>query len=79
MLEHKMHDTEAQKRAKEESFGKFLDLPTTKFILSFIPEGRDADAVKTALRSAFDAGYDAGGAWFVGDLLKTMLSEKLKR
>lgn len=63
----------AQNKAKDEAFAKFLEEPTTKFVLTFIPEGRDADAVRTILRASFNAGFSCGGGFFVGDLLKTLM------
>lgn len=69
----------AQKKVRDEEFAKFLDDPTTKFILSFVPEGRDADAVKTILRAAFDKGFSCGGGFFVADLLKHMTAAERDR
>jgi len=72
--------TDAEKmEAKDSAFSKFLDLQTTKFMLSFIPEGREADAVKVILRSAFDAGYDCGGGACAADFLHTIMAASEKR
>lgn len=55
----------AQMKTKDEAFATFLAQPATKFILSFIPEGRDADAVITILRASFDSGFSCGGGFLV--------------
>lgn len=66
---------ENQKHA-EEAFRNFLDAPMTKFVLSYIPEGRDADAVKTVLRSAFDTGFSTGSSLVMIDVLKMIMSKE---
>lgn len=63
-----------QLAARDISFAKFLEEPTTKFVLSFIPEGRDVDAVRTILMASFDAGFNCGAGFFIGDLLKTLMA-----
>lgn len=70
---------EAQAKAKDAAFASFLDMPTTKFVLSFIPPGKEEDAVKTVLRASFDAGFGCGAGFFMTDLLKTLMLAKDKR
>lgn len=69
----------AQLKARDEAFEKFLSEPATKFLLSYVPESKDVDAVRTILRSSFDTGFQCGGAFFVADLLKTIFAAKMKR
>lgn len=69
-------EAEQAAQRKEESFERFLGLQSTKFVLSFIPEGREADAVRIALRAAFDAGHDAGSGATASSFLQAMLATR---
>ena len=65
--------------AKDQAFQKFLDQPTTKFVLSFIPPGKEVEALRVALRAAFDAGYECGGGQCASGLLRTIMEAERDR
>ena len=57
------------------SFDRFLEKQETKLLLSMIPEAQNPDVVKTALRSAFDAGVSSGAGEILGSMLEAMMSK----
>lgn len=61
--------TKREEANANEAFEKFLQMTTTKFMLTMIPKAENEDVVRTLLRSAFDAGRGQGMASVIGDLI----------
>lgn len=59
---------------KDQHFTEFLERAESKLMLSLIPASDNPDAVKTLLRSAFDAGSAHGS----GEILVEMVGALLK-
>lgn len=75
--------TEQARKAKTEqshnaAFDKWLSNPMTRMGVSMIPAGDKDDALRLLLRSAFDAGTEAGSGSTAGEFLNVILDGMLK-
>jgi hypothetical protein len=74
---------ETDRKAKTEAshntaFDKWLGNPMTRMGMSMIPAADKDDAVRLLLRSAFDAGCDAGAGSTAGDFMGAILEGMMK-
>lgn len=59
---------------RREAFDRWMDEPLTRMTVSMIPSSdRHRDALITLLRSAFETGFNCGGAAFAIDVLDSVL------
>lgn len=68
--------TERMTQRASERFEEWMNTPMVRLVISTIPPGDTPDALKTLLRSAFDAGSSCGEASVLSEIVSGIVGKK---
>ena len=61
---------------QDANFKRWLDMPTTKIVISLIPEAAHHEAFHMLLRAAYDTGWHGGESYILGSFLENVIKRQ---
>lgn len=69
---------DADNKAKNEAFDRFMANTTNRFLISMVPPSDKPEVLETVLKAAFFSGWNGGVAQATLELLKAVMTSEKK-